>query len=140
MKHNRTLVAAVMFASLATTACFGPRELRLTASPDVPAAEAKAKITTSDNGNTKIDLTVHHLALPDRVDPSATVYVVWVRGDDANRRSQNLGALRVDGDLNGAFSGVTPLKSFELFITPESSQTVTEPRGRTVLSTNVSGS
>lgn len=138
MKHHRSFVIAAAFAGLATAACFGSHVLRLIASPDVPAADATAKITAGDNGNTKIDLSVHHLALPGRVDPSATVYVVWARGDEANRRSQNLGALRVDGDLNGSFSGVTPLKNFALYVTPESSQQVTEPRGRTVLSTNVS--
>jgi hypothetical protein len=138
MNHRLLFRAGTLAATLGISACFfGPKKIHLDASPDIPAAEAIAKISSTDNGNTKIELAVEHLALPSRVDPSATVYVVWVRDTGAGSRSQNLGALRVDSDLKGNFTGVTPLRTFELFITAERTQTTTDPSGRRLLYTNV---
>ncbi|MEO7966849.1 MAG: hypothetical protein ABIT38_23365, partial [Gemmatimonadaceae bacterium] len=96
-----------------------------------------AKVSSTDNGNTKIELAVQHLALPDRVNPGATVYVVWVRATQSNALAQNIGALRVDSDLNGNLSAVTPLHAFELFITAEATQSGSEPYGKRLLYTTV---
>ena len=138
MKHRLIAVATVGLLALSNFSCFGPRTIQLTASPEIPAAQSSAKVSSTDNGNTKIDFSVKHLAPPGRVSPGATVYIVWVRGNQSDARAQNLGALRVDSDLSGALSAVTPLRAFELFVTPEPSQSVTEPSGRRVLYTSVS--
>jgi hypothetical protein len=137
MKHRLTATLTVVLLALTNASCFGPRTIQLTASSEIPAAQSSAKVSTTDNGNTKIDLSVQHLALPGRVSPGSTVYVVWVRGDQSDARAQNLGALKVSSDLSGTLSAVTPLKSFELFVTPEPTQSVSEPSGRRMLYTTV---
>jgi hypothetical protein len=43
----------------------------------------------------------------------------------------------VNSDLIGEMETVTPLRSFELFITPESSHTVTAPTGKILLSARI---
>jgi len=48
--------------------------------------------------------------------------VVWARADGAGS-AQNLGALHVDKDLDGTLKTVTPLRTFDVFITAESSPT-----------------
>jgi len=137
MKIPRALVALTCTLALAAVSCAGSSKLQMTASPDIPAAQSSVKISPTENGNTQIDLKVEHLALPARVDPAATVYVVWVRGNDTGAQPVNLGALRVDNDLEGNFTGVTPLRAFELYVTAETSQAVTIPAGKTLLSTTV---
>lgn len=134
---NRHLVAASVVLLIGVSACAGPRQLRLTGSPDIPAAQGVAKVSTTDNGNTKVDLVVEHLAPPERVNPGATVYVVWVRGSEAGAQQQSLGALKVDGNLKGSITAVTPMRSFDLYITAEPSQLSTTPTGKTLLHTSI---
>ena len=138
MKSNKLAIAILIVTGLTAASCAGPKEVRLAGNGDIPAAESTVKVGTNENGNTTFDLTVKHLALPQRVDPAATVYVVWLRGDDSAARSQNMGALKVDDALNGSYSGVTPLREFELFVTAEASASGTMPSGPALLHTNVS--
>lgn len=138
MKNRLISVVAVSLLVLSNVSCFGPRKIQLTAAPEIPAAQSYVKVSATENGNTKIDLSVQHMATPDRVTPGTSIYVVWVRGNESNARSQNIGALKVDGDLNANLTAVTPLRSFELFVTAEQSQTVSEPSGKRLLYTSVS--
>ena len=137
MKNHCFTLAMLIATGIAAFSCAGSRDLRLTTSPDIPAAEGTARIGTTDNGNTKIDLTVVHLASPERVAPGTTVYIVWIRGNESGAQPQNLGALRVDDKLKGSLSTVTPLRAFDLYVTAEPSQSSTMPTGKTLLSTTV---
>jgi hypothetical protein len=135
MKIHRFVIGMLIVIGLSATSCAGSKQLRLSSSEGIPAAQSTVKVSTTDNGNTGIDLEVEHLAPPERVDPNATIYVVWVRGDNAE--PQNLGALKVDKDLKGSLAAVTPLRAFELYITAEPSQASTTPAGRKLLYTTV---
>jgi len=137
MKHKRLTIAMLVLTGLTAASCAGSRAVRLTGSEDIPAAAATVKIGTNDNGNTTFDLVVEHLAPANRVDPAATVYVVWTRGRDSYAAAQNMGALIVDEDLDGKFAGVTPLREFELFITVEPTLSNTTPTGKVLLHTAV---
>lgn len=133
MKANRLVIALLMLTGLAAASCSGPRKLKLESSGDIPAAEATVAIGTNSNGNTTFDLEVSHLALPSRVDPGATVYVVWLRGGDSAAQAQNMGALKVDKNLDGSYSGVTALRDFDLFVTVEPSAVAVSPTGKSLL-------
>ena len=137
MNTHRFLITGLILTGLTAWSCAGPSQLRLTSSPDIPGAQSTAKVSTTDNGNTQIDLIVEHLASPERVDPGATTYIVWVRGNEAEAQSQNLGALKVDENEKGSISATTPLRSFNLYITAEASQLSTTPTGKTLLYTTV---
>lgn len=132
-------LAGVLSMLLSSCSMFsgGTRELRLTGNPDVPAAEGTVKVSTTDNGNTKIDLVVKHLAPPEQVNSGATAYVVWVQNTLRSEYAQNLGALKVDSDLNGSITAVTSLRSFDLYVTAEPSPSSTSPTGKALLRTNV---
>ena len=137
----RLLTTPAILISIFSVACSlmgsGGRELRMTSSPDVPGAQGVATVTTTDDGNTKIDLVVKHLAPPESVNSGATVYVVWVTDVESGAEAHNLGALKVDRDLNGKITAVTNMRSFELYVTAEPSQSTTMPTGSAVLKTNV---
>jgi len=135
--HRITLFATILLAS-ATACVFGPKRIQLTTAPEIPAAQSSVKVSSTDNGNTKLELVVQHLASPERVSSGATTYVVWVLGHEPSARPQNIGALRVDPDLNGSLTAVTPLHEFELFVTAEATQSVTTPNSKRLLYTNVS--
>lgn len=135
MKRRLLAIAMLVLAGLTAASCAGSKDIRLTSSGDIPAAASTVKTGINDNGNTTFELTVEHLALPERVDPAATVYVVWTRGRESGAAVQNMGALIVDDNLNGSFSGVTPLKEFELFVTAEPTLSNTSPTGKALLYT-----
>jgi hypothetical protein len=137
MKAHRFMIVMLIAIGMAALSCASSKELRLTTSPDIPGAQGTATISATDDANTKIDLTVEHLASPERVAPDATVYIVWVRGNEPDAQPQSLGALRVDDHLKGRISTMTPLREFELYITAEPSQASTVPTGKTLLSTTV---
>jgi hypothetical protein len=111
-------------------------EIQMTPSAGVPAAEGSVNVQKSkDNGNTKLDIKVRHLAKPASLTPSEGNYVVWVRPNGEPATSQ--GEIRVDNDLNGELKAVTASKDFDLLITAEQSGTANSPTGVEVLHAHV---
>jgi hypothetical protein len=127
------VVAAVSVLALA--GCSSTWVLK--SSPQTPAARGKVVVTSGPNDNTRLAVTVQHLAHPGKVLPSGTVYVVWARGVNVADTAQNLGALRVSKDLTGELDAVTPLREMDLSITVESSRTAGSPTSRPVLSAHI---
>ncbi len=138
MKRKILTIAVLVLTGLAAASCASRKDIQLTSSGDIPAATSTVKLGTNDNGNTTFELKVEHLAPPERVNAGATVYVVWTRGRNASASIQNMGSLIVDDNLNGSFSGVTPLKDFELFITAEPTLASTSPTGKALLYSTLS--
>jgi len=113
------------------------KEYRMAGNSSVPAATGTVKVDKDkDNGNTKLDIKVDHLAKPSSLSPPANSYIVWVRPRDGEAVKQ--GAIGVDNNLKGELKVVTTSKEFDLFITAEQSDTVTSPSGTEVLKTHVS--
>lgn len=109
--------------------------------PDSTVPFAKGEIdvkSVADDGNATYSIRVEHLGDPGKLNPSATVYVVWIQPkgkEDAN--VQNVGALKVDSDYAGDHSFSTPFKSFDITVTPEATADVTKPTGRDVLKATI---
>lgn len=126
----------VLAAMLAIWPLGSGKDYRMTAEPQVPAANGTVKVTRDkDNGNTAFDIKVHHLALPASLTPPEDVYIVWVQPRDTAPVKQ--GALGVDKDLKGEFKSVTVSKEFDLFITAEQNENVSTPSGPRVLRVHV---
>jgi outer membrane PBP1 activator LpoA protein len=113
------------------------RELQLTGSPSLSSAQGTAKVSTTDDGNTQIDLDVKHLSPPEKVNAGATAFVVWVKDANTETNAHNLGALKVDENLNGSMKAITSLRSFDLYVTAEPNATTDAPSGEQLLRTNV---
>jgi hypothetical protein len=141
-KVSRILVrnswsTAVLAVTLAMSGCAmlgigGGGGSRLSTSPTMPSVEGRAIFSVTVNDNTSIELTVKHLAHPERLTPPASYYVVWIRATK-DAPAQSIGALVVDKNLNGKLVTETSLHSFELFITAEASGQVQEPLGQPLL-------
>ena len=107
------------------------RDVRLTASPKVPAAEGKVSLDKDSNGNLKVKLETEHLAKPANLSPSATNYVVWIQARDG--QPENQGQLKVDNDLKGKFETTSRYQAFDIFVTAEGNPNATSPSGMEVL-------
>jgi hypothetical protein len=133
---SRFLVGIPLVAITILAGCAGSQAMRVNRTN--PAASAEVETREESNGNTKISLKAEHLARPEAVDPAAATYVVWAQDLANGGEPQNLGALEVDDNLKARFEAITPLKRFDLFITPEPINTAQVPTGEKSLWTTVS--
>lgn len=134
---RRALVVAFVSSFAALSACSheqsGPHPVTMSTSDKVPAASGAIEVVDAGNGNNSLHVAVAHMAPADRIAAGATTYVVWVRPLAADGRPQNVGAIKVDQNLQGALDTLTPLKHFEVFVTPEPSPSVQKPGGQALL-------
>jgi len=133
---STTVFSGIILCALLSACASGP--LRMSASPAVPAAEGTVKTERSKNQNTKLEITVKHLAPPQKVASGFNTYVIWAAPRNGGA-AQNLGAIIVDEDLNGKVQATTPFEDFSLFITLENSGQASSPTGPRVMWTEVSG-
>lgn len=61
--------------------------------------------------------------------------VIWIQPN--GQPAQNLRELKLGDHLKGEFEGVTPAKSFDLFVTAEDNATAAAPSGTELLKTRV---
>lgn len=131
-------VAALSWVAIQVSGC-ASSPIRMSSSEQIPAAEGRVETERTGNNNTKLDMEVEHLAPPQRVSANATTYIVWIhplaagRDPSSEGQIQSLGALRVDEDLKGKLSAITPFQHFELFVTAEPSALVQQPTGERLL-------
>jgi hypothetical protein len=143
MRFKMRAAAILTTASLLAGGCAmmgigsGDDQRSLTASPTIPAAEGKVTFGKTKNDNVAVDLTVKHLANPEKLSPPAANYVVWLQPNNS-ATPQNIGALKVDKDLTGTLQTQTAMHSFDLFITAEGSGQVLAPAGKRLLWTSYS--
>lgn len=104
----------------------------------VPAAQGYVKIKKDKNNNSHIDIDVLHLADPQRLQPSAKTYVVWM--DTESNSTKNIGQIEsrdhfLSSTLKGSFTAVTSFKPVKIFITAEDDAAISFPKGQPVLET-----
>jgi len=136
MKPYRIALFTVALALTPVAAFAWPaifqRATIMNVSPNIPAAQGKVKFKKTNAGNIEIKLTLKYLADPQKLQPPAAVYAVWVRKDQ-DSAAQNIGALKVEKDRKGTLKSVTPLHAFQLFITAEAQGQVQLPTGTRLL-------
>jgi hypothetical protein len=137
MAISTRLAVLVMAASALAAGCASTETRRLSASPEVPAAEGTVRFGKTKNENVSISLVVKHLANPEKLTPPASQYVVWIQ-PNKSAAPQSLGALKVDKNLEAALDTETAIHSFDLFITAEGSAQALEPAGKPLLWTSYS--
>jgi len=130
MRAHLTLIALIAIWP------FSGKDYHMIADPSVPAAAGTVHAERDkDNRNTKLEIKVEHLARPASLNPPASTYLVWVRPTDRDATKE--GAIGVDKDLKGEVHVVTVSKDFDVFITPEQSESVTVPSSTQVLRAHV---
>ena len=130
MKLVRLLLGCLLISAAARA-----KDFPLTAASTVPAAHGQVKVNHDKNGNTKFEIKVESLAAPGSLTPPSSSYVVWLQERGGQPTPQ--GELKVGKKLNATFEGVTPAKSFDLFITPEKETNPQAPTGPPVLKATI---
>jgi len=109
----------------------------MTNDPSVPGASGTVTVQKDkENGNLKVEVKVEHLANPASLTPPANTYLVWVHANGSDAVKE--GAIRVDKNLSGDLKVVTTSKEFDIFITPEQSESAATPGNLQVLRAHVS--
>ncbi len=126
---HRFLILALL---IALPACTRNANQELVTGPSVPAARGTYSVSQTDNGNTRIQVKVSHLAEPSKLAATATTYLVWAQPEESTA-AVPLGALKLDKDLTGSIEVMTPQKTFQLFITAEMAAGVSTPTGEKLL-------
>jgi len=117
--------------ALVSTVAYAAKKYPMTAASIVPGARAEVAISKDKNGNTRLKMTVQHLANLENLTPRASAYVVWLQERSGN--PENQGQLKMDKNLKAAFETVTPFKSFDVFVTAEQDFRTKGPSGPEVL-------
>jgi hypothetical protein len=111
------------------------KKVSLAGTPLVPAADGQLRISTDNNNNTKVKLTVAHLAPAAALSPPQSIYVVWTRTEDGSPQKQ--GILEVGDNRKGELEFVTPAQTFEVVVTAEPSPEVQFPSNLIALRSNI---
>lgn len=131
----KTCITSILIGVLILTGIASAKKYPLTADKSVPAARGQVDVGHDKNGNTKVEITVEHLAAPENLTPPRTAYVVWIQERGAEPRNQ--GSLRPNKNLKATFKSVTPLKSFDVFVSAESDLNAKAPSGTEVLRASI---
>lgn len=131
MRKLSVVLALILVCGIAEAS----KKYPVTASSAVPAAKGEVSVDKDKNGNMQVNLRVEHLANPQNLTPTASVYIVWLQ--DKEERPENKGQMKMDKNLQGSFETVTSSKSFDLFVTGEKDPATKTPTGQEVLRTVV---
>ena len=131
----RKLYTICLTFALLCAVAYAAKKYPMTAASIVPGARAEVAISKDKNGNTRLKMTVRHLANLANLTPRAAAYVVWLQERGGN--SENQGQLKMDKNLNASFETVTPLKNFDVFVTAEQDSRIKGPNGQEVLKATI---
>lgn len=92
-----------------------------------PAATIKVSKKMDKNENTVVNVVANNLASAERLDPSKSVYVVWI--STRNKGVINLGQLKHENAKKSTLETKTAFEPLEVFITAENQGNVTYPSG-----------
>jgi hypothetical protein len=104
----------------------------------VPAAQGTVKVSTNKDKGYTIDINILHLAGPQRLQPAAKTYIVWM--DTEQNSTKNLGEMQskdgfLSNTLKASLKTTTPFKPTRIFITAEDVAAISNPHGQQVLTT-----
>ena len=102
----------------------------------VPAAEPKASVKKTNEGDYVVKLDVNNLALPERLSPPKKHYIVWV--DTENQGVKNLGEISNNTGIfrnrgRASFETSTLFKPSMIMITAENNLEIDYPGSHVVL-------
>lgn len=120
IKNVLAIVLVVFLTSCATT-------MKFPTSATTPAADIEVKRKADKNGNFEVSVTAKNLASAERVDPTKSLYVVWIVTESEGTRS--IGQLTNKNAKTAVIETLTPFAFTEVFITAESQADISYPSG-----------
>jgi hypothetical protein len=123
----------------ALAGCGGPLRFALKGTPIAPGSDAAVVAKVDEkSAMTHLNITVEHLAPPDRLQSGGTAFVVWARKDD-NATWSRVGAINYDADARkgGLSEASVPLMAFDLIISIEEQVAPASPSPHVVFTQRV---
>jgi hypothetical protein len=117
MSHR---AAALALAALALLASGCAKSVKFTPLPLAGGGTATAKVELTFDRNNMLEVKLSGVPDPAVLKPGYSRYVLWAATPD-RQHVVNIGQLRVDEKKNAEINTLTPLRSFILFITVETS-------------------
>lgn len=104
----------------------------------MPTADGAVKVKKDGNNNYSIDINIKHLANPNRLVPSKSLYVVWA--ETKENGTKNIGRLNtssglLSSTLKSSLRTVSPVKPTMIFITAENDATIQYPGSQIIMTT-----
>lgn len=128
----KTINYLLLFAFLLSFSSCGSL-VKFPVSSIAPAAEGTVKINTDKNNNYLIQLSINHLANPERLNPPKNHYVVWM--DTQSGTTVNLGMLSSNKKNKASFKTVSSSKPYQIFITAEDNGDFNAPGNQEIFRT-----
>ena len=122
MKRTNIFLGALLFLMVTSCGTTG----KFPVSDVIPAADIDLKVKEDKNENYKISVKAKHIASPDRLNPPASYYVVWVDTYDGYK---NVGQLRSKNAKRAELQTLSPFAFNEILITAESNGDASYPEG-----------
>src|ERR1700733_9677404 len=124
-----TLIAFLFFLSSCS------KKIYFSNSAVVPAAQGYVQMKKDKNGNYNLNISIVNLAPPQRLQPAAVTYQVWMETDQNG--TKNLGKIITSDNLlsktlKASFSSVTPFRPTRIYITAENEAAVANPGSMSV--------
>lgn len=135
MKKFKYILASSVL-SLALVSCSSSKQ-NMDVSNIVPGAAGTITVKSAENDNTELTVKVKHLAPAQKVSTNASNYIVWIQ-PQGSRNYQNVGALKVNSDLEGFQTTTVPYKTFKVLVTPENGTMAQAPTGPAIFEKQVS--
>jgi hypothetical protein len=135
---RRSLCPRLAAALALTVALGGPlacaTKIPFLPSTASPAASGLVNADLDDNGNSRVELQLEHLALPGTLTPPRATYVVWAESQFG--RQVLLGRLAVADDRSAEWEGTVPFEKFRMLVTAEDIAWPERPREPYVVQTD----
>src|ERR1043165_2861410 len=139
---TKQVMQKIFFAMVLTAIIFSlnscARRITFLTSSVVPGAEGTVKVSKDNNKNYSVKIDLSNLAAPNRLQPSKSMYVVWMETD--NNATKNIGQINTStglfgGKMKSSFETVSANKPTKIFITAEDDASIQNPGTQVVLST-----
>jgi hypothetical protein len=134
---SRTKKAAALAAAMALVLAGCTTTYPMASEPVARFATGEVDAVFEDDGTGRMIVRVDHLGDPGKIDPRATVYVVWVQSLEDGAPIQNVGPIKLAPSYLGKLKFSTSLPRFKVWVTSEPSADATKPSGPTVLTGEV---
>lgn len=131
----RTVRVLVIALAVAAAAAGCAKKVTVSISSTIPAAQAEIKTGKDKNDNSVVDLKVKHMAPAENLRPARSTYVVWVETPD--RKTINVGRLKLSDNLEGEIRIMTPYPAFRLVVSAEDNALPFSPSSQRVIETGL---
>jgi hypothetical protein len=138
ISFSKKMILLLVIATCFIYSTASSQKMHFQQSNVVPAAQGTVHVSTNKLKGYDIDISIFHLAGPQRLQPAEKTYIVWM--DTERNGTKNLGEMQskdgfMSNTLKATMKITTPFRPTRIFITAEDVAAISNPHGQQVLTT-----